>query len=59
MGFEVMIIMNVVYDALNSWWQQSENVMKHVNASINEIDEIMDNPKFQTNLDNCSKGDVR
>jgi hypothetical protein len=32
------------YDALDGWWHQSENVMKHVNAFANEIDEIMDSP---------------
>ncbi len=46
------------YDALDSWWHQSGNVMEHVNASINEIDEIVNNLKFQTNLDNGSRGDV-
>jgi hypothetical protein len=25
------------YDALDSWWHQSENVMKHVNVFMNEI----------------------
>jgi len=34
------------YDALNSWWHQSGNVMKHISASINEIDEIVNSPKF-------------
>jgi hypothetical protein len=34
------------YDALDSWWHQSGNVMKHVSVSINEIDEIVNNPKF-------------
>jgi hypothetical protein len=32
--------------------------MKHVNASTNEIDEIVGNPKFQTNLDSGFKDDV-
>jgi hypothetical protein len=46
------------YDALNSWWHQSGNVMKHVNASANEIDEIVGSPKFQTNFNSGSKDDV-
>ncbi len=29
------------YDALNSWQHQNGNVMKHVSASANEIDEIV------------------
>jgi hypothetical protein len=32
--------------------------MKHVNASTNEIDEIVGNLKFQINLDSGSKGDA-
>jgi hypothetical protein len=32
--------------------------MKHVSAFANEIDEIMGNPKFQTDIDNASKDDV-
>jgi hypothetical protein len=40
------------YDALDSWWHRSENVMKHVNASINEIDEIVGSPNFQIDFDN-------
>jgi hypothetical protein len=47
------------YDALDSWWHQIENVMKHVNASINEIDEIVGSPKFQIDFDNGSKDDVK
>jgi hypothetical protein len=39
------------YDALNSWWHQSENVMKHVNVFANEIDVIVGNPKFQIDFD--------
>ncbi len=46
------------YDALDSWWHQSRNVMKHVNVSINEIDESVNNLKFQIDLDNGSKGDA-
>jgi len=26
-----------LYDALDSWWHQNENVMKHVNAFTNAI----------------------
>jgi len=26
-----------LYDSLDSWWHQNENVMKHVNAFMNEI----------------------
>jgi hypothetical protein len=40
---------------LDSWWHQSGNVMKHVNASVHEIDEIVGSPKFQINLDNGFK----
>jgi hypothetical protein len=46
------------YDALDSWWHRSGNVMKHVSAFANEIDEIAGNPKFQTNLDIGFKDDV-
>ncbi len=28
---------SLFYDALDSWWHQSENVMKHMNAFTNEI----------------------
>jgi len=28
------------YATLNSWWHQSGNVMKHVSAFANEIDEL-------------------
>jgi hypothetical protein len=45
------------YDALDSWWHQSGNVMKHVSASANEIDEIVGNKKFQINLDGGFKDD--
>jgi hypothetical protein len=45
MGFQIMIIMNVIfYDALNNWWHQNGNVIKHVNAFTNDIDEVMGNP---------------
>ncbi len=43
------------YDALDSWWHWSGNVMKHVNAFANEIDEIVGTPKFQTYLDSGYK----
>ncbi len=46
------------YDTLNGWWHQSGDVMKHVNAFMNEIDEIVNNPKFQTDLDDGSRGDA-
>jgi hypothetical protein len=36
----------------------SGNLMKHVNAFANEIDEIVGSPKFQTYIDNGSKDDV-
>jgi hypothetical protein len=32
------------YDALDSWWHWSGNMMKHVSVSTNEIDEIMGSP---------------
>jgi hypothetical protein len=32
--------------------------MKHVNASANEIDEIVGSPKFQINLDSGFKDDA-
>ncbi len=32
------------YDALDNWWNWSGNVMKHVSAFANEIDEIVGNP---------------
>jgi len=55
MVFQIMIIMNVVfYDALDNWWHQNGNVIKHVNAFTNDIDEIMGNPKFQKINDNNS-----
>jgi hypothetical protein len=55
MGFQIMIIMNVVfYDALDNWWHQNGNVIKHVNAFTNDIDEVMGDPKFQFFLDNSS-----
>jgi hypothetical protein len=44
-------------DALDSWWHQNKNVMKHVNVFINEIDEIVNNSKFQTKFDKSSKDD--
>jgi hypothetical protein len=46
------------YDALDSWCHRNGNVMKHVSASANEIDEIVGNPKFQIDLDSGSKDDV-
>jgi hypothetical protein len=46
------------YDALDSWWHQNGNVMKHVNAFTHEIDEIVGSPKFQINLDNGFKDDA-
>jgi len=33
------------YDALDSWWHCSGNVMNHVSVSANEINEIMGSPK--------------
>jgi len=55
MVFQIMIIMNVVfYDALDNWWHQNGNVIKHVNAFTNDIDEVMGNPKFQKKNDNNS-----
>ncbi len=44
-------------DALDSWWHQNKNVMKHVNVFINEIDEIVNNSKFQTKFNKSSKDD--
>ncbi len=32
------------YDALDSWWHQNGNVMKHVNTYANEIKDIVSNP---------------
>ncbi len=29
------------YDALDSWWHQSGNMMKHVNIFANEIEKIV------------------
>jgi hypothetical protein len=46
------------YDALDSWWGRSGNVIKHVSAFANEIDEIVGSPKFQINLDSVFKDDV-
>jgi hypothetical protein len=43
---------------MDSWWHQNGNVMKHVSASANEIDEIVGSPEFQTNLDSGSRGDA-
>jgi hypothetical protein len=45
------------YDALDSWWHQNKNVMKHMNVFINEIGEIVSNSKFQTKFDRSSKDD--
>jgi len=45
------------YDALDSWWHQNGNMIKHVSAFANEIDEIMSSPKFQINLDSVFKVD--
>jgi hypothetical protein len=47
------------YDALDSWWHRSGNVMKHVNAFINEIDEIVGSPKFQIDFDSGFKDDAK
>ncbi len=33
-------------DALDGWWHQSGNVMKHENAFANEIEKVIGNPKF-------------
>lgn len=47
MGFQIMIIMNVIfYDALDNWWHQNGNVIKHVNAFTNDIDEVIGNPIY-------------
>jgi hypothetical protein len=46
------------YDALDSWWHQSGNVMKHGSASANEIDEIVGSPKFQIKPDSAFKDDA-
>jgi hypothetical protein len=43
------------YDALDSWWHRSGNVMKHVNIFANEI---VGSPKFQTHFDSGSKDDA-
>jgi hypothetical protein len=47
------------YDALDSWWHRSENVKKHVNVFVNEIDEIVGSLNFQIDFDNGSKDDVK
>jgi hypothetical protein len=39
------------YDALDSWWHCSGNVMKHVSVSTNEIDEIMGSQKIYIDFD--------
>jgi hypothetical protein len=39
--------MSFFYDALDNWWHQKGNVIKHVNAFTNSIDE--GNPKFLKN----------
>jgi len=36
-----------IYDALDSWWHRSGNVMKHVNVSTNESKEIVSNLESQ------------
>jgi hypothetical protein len=33
------------YDALDSWWHQNGNVMKHVSTYANETKEIISNPE--------------
>jgi hypothetical protein len=45
------------YHTLDNWWRQSENVMKHMNDFVDEIDEIMGSPKFQTKFHNGFKDD--
>jgi hypothetical protein len=35
------------YDALDRWWHRCENVKKHVNASVNEMDEIVGGLNFK------------
>jgi hypothetical protein len=35
------------YDALNNWWYQNENVMKHVIAFTNGSDEVVNSLKLQ------------
>jgi hypothetical protein len=35
-----------LYDALDGWWHQNENVMKHASAPANEIDEIVNSLQF-------------
>ncbi len=39
-----------LYDALDGWWHQNENVMKHASAPTNEIDEIVNSLQFQINF---------
>jgi hypothetical protein len=43
------------YDALNSWWHQSGNVMKHVSTFFNETKKIVGNPKSKVDFDSASK----
>ncbi len=43
------------YDALDYWWHQSKNVMKHVNISTIEIEEVIGSQKSQTYFDNVSR----
>jgi hypothetical protein len=33
------------YDALDSWWHQRGDVIKHVSAFANEIEKVIGNPK--------------
>jgi len=37
--------MSFFYDALDNWWHQNGNVIKHVNAFTNDIDAVIGNPK--------------
>jgi hypothetical protein len=46
------------YAALNSWRHQSGNVMKHVSAFANEIDEIVGSLELQIDPNSAFKDDV-
>jgi hypothetical protein len=43
------------YDALDSCWHRSGNVMKDVNVFANEIEEIVGSPKSKVDFDSVSK----
>ncbi len=42
--------LEIFYDALDNWWHQNGNLIKHVNAFTNDIDEVMGDPKFQKTI---------